>query len=334
MRILMVGAGAVGQAYGWHLRQGGAELDFFVREKYLAELRDGVTVYPLNRRDPWAPVTWRDFGLQHDWAQVAQTRYDQVWVSISSTGLRSGVVPELAAAVGDTPVVSLQPGLLDRELLLEHLSESQLLSGVITLQGFHAPLAGQTLATPGIAWWFPPLGAGAIPIGGPAAEVERAVRTLKRGGCPARAQPGQVVSAAPASALMMPVIAALERAGWSFDRLRSTDNLALGCAASQQCAAIVAGRAGRSPPLTARLLQPWTVSLLLRLAPLVMPFDLERFFEAHFTKVGDQTRLMLQTYVDEGAARGLPTDRVAALHSALSLGADPTSLTADPAPTP
>ena len=117
MKVLIVGAGAVGQAYGYHLQRGGAEVAFFVRERYRAELSGGVVVYPLNRKDPWTPVGFADFGLHSEWTTVAAETWDQVWLAVPSTGIRTGWLPDMMAAIGDAVVVALQPGLDDRALL-------------------------------------------------------------------------------------------------------------------------------------------------------------------------------------------------------------------------
>ena len=315
MKVLIVGAGAVGQAYGYHLQRGGAEVAFFVRERYRAELSGGVVVYPLNRKDPWTPVGFADFGLHSEWTTVAAETWDQVWLAVPSTGIRTGWLPDMMAAIGDAVVVALQPGLDDRALLLEHVPEPRLVQGVITLQSFHAPLPGAEPVTPGIAWWFPPLSP--IPLGGDATAVRAAAAALKQGGCPASARPGKQVSAVGASAVMMPIIAALERAGWSLQRLRTTDALRLGCDAARECATVVARSEGKRAPLYLGLVRPWLMGLVVRLAPRFIPFDLERFLEVHFTKVGAQTRLMLATYIERGAELKLPTERVQELQRVL-----------------
>ena len=41
LRVLLVGAGAVGQVYGYHLQKGGAQVAFFVRPKHRAEAEGG-----------------------------------------------------------------------------------------------------------------------------------------------------------------------------------------------------------------------------------------------------------------------------------------------------
>ena len=74
----------------------------------------------------------------------------------------------------------------------------------------------------------------------------------------------------------------------------------------------------RPPPFLRLFLGPLGIRLVLRVAPWVMPFDLETYLGYHFTKVGDQTRHHLDTLTEVGQERGLPIDAIAALRSALS----------------
>ena len=74
LRVLVVGAGAVGQVYARHYQRGGAEVTLYVRERYRAEAARGFDLYRLRRRrveaerlDGCAVVTTAD--------QVAATRF-------------------------------------------------------------------------------------------------------------------------------------------------------------------------------------------------------------------------------------------------------------------
>jgi 2-dehydropantoate 2-reductase len=48
-----------------------------------------------------------------------------------------------------------------------------------------------------------------------------------------------------------------------------------------------------------------------------MPFDLETYMHVHFTKVRDQTRLHMASYLTSGERLGLPTTALAALESSV-----------------
>ena len=87
MNILLVGAGAVGQAYGRHLQLGGAKISFLVREQYAEGCRAGLMLYPLNRPKAtrWQPVPLERFGVLTGIEEVAAHTWEQVWLCISST---------------------------------------------------------------------------------------------------------------------------------------------------------------------------------------------------------------------------------------------------------
>ena len=74
-KILLVGAGAVGQVYGRHLQLGGAQVTFFVREKYLESLRGGMPVYPLNKQKvTQQPQLFEDYNLVSTAQEVEEGR--------------------------------------------------------------------------------------------------------------------------------------------------------------------------------------------------------------------------------------------------------------------
>lgn len=311
VRALLVGAGAVGQVYGRHLALGGAEVSFFVREKYAEEMRRGVQVYPLNRkkRERWTPVEFADYGVVTTVDEVREGGFDQVWLCVSATALRGDWLGELLAAAGEAAtVVLLQPGLEDRDFLLERVAEERLVQGVISLISYQAPLPVQAdeIAVPGVAYWFPPMGPSPF-FGERAQEV---VSALKAGRCPATISRRGVRSAAGMSAVLMPHLVALEGAGWSFSGLRKSGYLADAAAASKQALGVVKARKGVGTRMLGLLARPFAMKMLLRVAPKVVPLPLEPYFEYHFTKTGDQTRFMLEEYAANGRAAGLPVDAI------------------------
>ena len=83
-RALVVGAGAVGQVYGRHLQLGGAQVTFFVRDKYRAMVERGFDMYALNSRRPTEPVRFEEFSVVSRPDEVAARRFDQVYLTVSS----------------------------------------------------------------------------------------------------------------------------------------------------------------------------------------------------------------------------------------------------------
>ena len=45
MKVLIIGAGAVGQVYGHHITNGGADVAFYIKEKFAAELDKDFYLY-------------------------------------------------------------------------------------------------------------------------------------------------------------------------------------------------------------------------------------------------------------------------------------------------
>jgi ketopantoate reductase len=314
MRALVVGAGAVGQVYGHHLARGGAEVSFLVKPAHGPELAGPLTLYPLNRphRLRTQPVTFGGFGVLTDPAEVARERWDQVYLTVSSTALRAGGwFARLAAALGEATLVLLQPGPGDRRFVEDRVPPERIVQGVITLIGYRAPLPGETrFPRPGVAYWFPPL-APSLMSGARLAPV---LAALRAGGLPARRHRNIGAISSFPTALLMPLMATLELAGWSFRTIREPGRLALAAQAAREALRVMAHHEGRPAPWPLRLVnRPLAVRLALVLAPRLMPLDIESYLRAHFTKVGDQTRDFLRTYLNLGKAAGLPTVALARL---------------------
>ena len=82
MKVLIVGAGAVGVVYGRHLQLAGAELSFYVRDKYRPACEQGLTVYPLNKDRSFKPVDFKEFSVLSSPEEVAAQSFDQVWLAV------------------------------------------------------------------------------------------------------------------------------------------------------------------------------------------------------------------------------------------------------------
>ena len=305
MNILLVGAGAVGQAYGRHLQLGGATISFLVREQYAEACRAGLVLYPLNRPKAtrWQPVPLERFGVLTGLEEVAAHTWEQVWLCISSTALQGPWLAAFLEALGTATLVFLQPGLRDRDALLEHWPTERLVQGLITLLSYHAPLPGEHVPQPGVAYFFPPLSA--TPFTGPRARTQAVVDALRAGGCRAKMSPHVRTQAALGSAVLMPHVVALETAGWSLQALRKSPLLTLASRASHEAMMIAATYNGFPPPAARHMVHPMVTQLVLGLAPHVLPFNLEAYLRYHFTKVSAQTRAAMAIYMELGAALGL-----------------------------
>src|SRR6218665_1651166 len=207
-RVLLVGAGAVGQVFGHYLRSAGCAVTFLAKENHPA------------------PPPLSGFGVLASEREVQKERWDQVWLCISSTALRSGDgVKKLAASTGDATWVMLQPALDDREWLLRWIPAERLVTGMIPFLAFHAPLTPEdALKGPGTAFWMPPLARGLF--SGPSERLWPVLRTLRAGGYPAKEDADVTRASSIPSAVLCAAVLGLEAEAWSFERLLRPEPLA------------------------------------------------------------------------------------------------------------
>jgi hypothetical protein len=303
-KVALVGVGAVGQVYAHHLKRAGDELVFFLKPKYVAVAESGFLLHPVN--GDRTPVTLKASQIVTSPEELAQAGVDELWLCMSSTALKGDWLAPLLEAAGSAQVITLQPGLEDREHLLQFVPEERLVTGLISFMSWQAPLPGEQVA-PGVRFWHPWTMKSVF--SGPGADD--IVRRLRAGGCPAKVGDARVEMAL-GSAMLQPIVGHLECVDWKMGRLSERGAEVAAC--QEQVMAIAAGFLGVSTRMTP---PGFLISMAGTVVPAVVPVDIEAFFEWHFTKVGDQTRAMLGTWIAEGQARGLPVDRIQALASEL-----------------
>ena len=305
MKVLVVGAGALGQVFGMWLAAGGAQVSYLVKpgREHWAD-GGGALLYRLRRRG--RPVEQRLKPYQVV-AEPVAGEWDMVWLCVDSTALPGPWTKDLHAATGGATVVTISQAPQDHAVLTRTWPAEQIIQVMPTLLAFQTPLPGQA-GEPGIAYWTPP--GAALGVFGAEPRAQQVIAALRAGGAHARrtrrAGAGDITAAR-----MMPYIAALEKAGWSI----AATGYARAARASREALAIAAAPHGRRAPLA---IPAWAAALALRVLPLLVPFDLPRYLEAHFTKVSAQTRLMLDGWIAEGAARGLPVTHLTELRAEAS----------------
>ncbi len=317
MKILLVGAGAVGQVYGRHLQAGGAQVSFLVKEKYAKACREGLRMYPLNQGKAAPAQRLEDLGVLTDVAQAAAMPWDQVWLCTSSTALAGPWLETLLGGLGDSLLVALQPGVEAVERIAPLYDKARTVWGGISMISYQAPLKGEEREE-GVAYWFPPMSPS--PFWGPEAPARQVVAALKAGGCPAAFQPGGEAQMRYGSAVLMTHLVALEANEWSFAKMRTSPLSATAAEACREVMVILAKHAGEPAPAVRQVVRPWLMSLVTRMAPCLVPLPLETYFEYHFTKVGDQTRAMIEHYLALGKAQEQPTRALGQLAGALGWG--------------
>ena len=307
MKVLVIGAGAIGQVFARHFALGGATVHLLVRPRQEEEAKRGFVMYPLNRgaRTRTTPVRLEGMTVHTDQDAALTEPYDLVVLAISSVALRSGDwLARLGASLGDAALLALQAGPDDAALIAQHIPPERTAWGMLAVISFQAPLPEQELPEPGIAYWFPLFSK--LAFSGPDAIITPILRTLNAGGLPAKrvgSVPNEVAVAGP---MLNKVIHALEVGGWSFQTLiRDPTLLSLAVQAMREAWATAAVTSGEKTPLGPRLLRPFMLRWTLRLAPYILPFDLEQFFHQHYVKVGEQTLLVADGHIAKAVANGV-----------------------------
>jgi 2-dehydropantoate 2-reductase len=307
VRALVVGAGAVGQVLALHLVRAGANVTFGVRRP--ESVRETTM---LRLRQLGGPEREVLPALQAVSSLEGVPAFDLVFLTVPSDALESPFLRSLAKGFGDATVIGLQPGLDDRQRLVAlGVRDAQLVRGLISLVSFHSPLSPtDALQEEGTAYWFPPLSPWAFD--GPAERVDAVVSALRQGGMPAAKKRGLEDELVFFTAALLVTVRSLEQKGWSLAALAAAPSAST--KATAQALAVVERRLSQKRPLGPSLVaSSWLVSLGARMAPWVVPFDLEAYLRVHFTKVAPQTRLLLGDLVREGGTLGLQVEALAAL---------------------
>jgi hypothetical protein len=310
-RVCIVGAGAVALVYARYLQSAGAEVSLLVKPQYRDFCRKGFQLHHFGYRGGIRDERLVISSILTRVNEVAEGAFDQIWLTVASDALREPWLDELLAASGEAVVVLLQPDLDDRMLLLERVEAARLVQGLIGFLSFQSPLPRAPNLPEGIGYTLLPGAANAFD----GSRADDVVALLRTGGMSARRQRDLPGRSAERSATTVPIIAGLEAAGWSIANLTAGPWLPLSLSASREALTVVSHSLGRPPK---RVPPRLVVSVALKLAPRVIPFDLEAYLEFHFTKVGPQTRLMLETWVRHARDAGLPASAMIELRDAMS----------------
>ena len=317
-RVLIIGAGAVGQVYGRHLQLGGASVTFFVKEKYLDSLGQGMPLYPLNKQKVTKEARlFTDYSLLSSIEEVKTTEFDQVWLCVDATALRGDWLEAMFSSIGSATVISLISGIHEKEIILKYIPEARLVCGIITLISYQAPLPNEACKGKGMAYWFPPFTPAYF--SGPSLEVRAIVSMLKSGGQPAAVHKDISAMGSFGTAVLMPLLLGLERSSWSFKAFSSGTALTESLKAVQETLQIAALKTERSLPFFRHFIGPFTIKVILWLGERVLPLPLESYLEYHFTKVGDQTYLFIDNFILVGEERGLSTTHLRSLKESMSI---------------
>ncbi len=283
--LIVGGAGALGQAFGAALARRGP-VDVLVRPGRVDQLSAGVSVWRL--RTGRAPLA-QPFVPDRVLTAAEPGDYAFVLLAVASDALREPWLPELCATLAGVPIVSIGQASGDRDAVERAAGADRAVFVLPSVIAYAGPLRRE-LPLPGVAVWYPPLSRRLV--GG--ARAQEVARELSACGIPAQASPAAGPVGVWIATQSIPFIAALETAGWSFAALRRDRQLR--ALAAQAC--VEAGRRRGPRAAAARAV----LSVVGRLAP----FDVEEYTRRHFTKVGPQTRMMLDEWIAAAGRRPAP----------------------------
>ncbi|MCB9487711.1 MAG: hypothetical protein H6684_03145 [Deltaproteobacteria bacterium] len=321
MRVLIIGAGAIGQAFGYHFQQGGAQVAFLVKPKYADEARAGFTVYPMNRpaKERLTPVAFTGFDVETDLDEAAAKSWDLIAFCMSTVALMSGDWFErLSKATGATPLLLTQPGESTAEFIRQRTSPERCAWVMLAIMSFQSPLPGEHDLGPGVAFWYPPASGPAV--AGPKPIVDPIVKCLAAGGMPVRRVENVQRELAYNSPILDGFVLALEIAGFSFDRLRrEPELLKLAHRAMKERWAFAKAAYGGPTPFALVFIRPLTLRLMMRALAFITPFNVEKFFDFHYRKVAAQTLPSLTSQIEGARAHDTPHEALSELERRLRL---------------
>lgn len=309
--ILIIGAGAVGQVYGYHFAKAGHQVHFLLKEKYIAQAKQGFTLYHLNQdKKRQQPITFTDFVCHSDWSSVAKQPIDQVWLCVSSVALAGIDFSAMKAAIKQATVVVLQPDPADVQLVKGVIDAEQVVAGMINMISYYAPLTSEVVPREGVAFWIPPLVP--MPIEGQKQHLAMVLALLKQVRLPATAQDNFAAKNVHASSFLMVFLAVLELSDWRFKTLAGDKALLQSMInAQKEVFAALSAEYGTQPSIALTCLKTWMMPTLLSAAKHIAPLNMEVYMQAHFLKVREQTLMLLEAYAQRAQIHGL---RYEALH--------------------
>jgi hypothetical protein len=305
MRILIIGAGAIGQVFARHFHLGGAEVHLLVRPRQQAMAQAGLPLYPLNDKQYRTTPDKLKLTVHVDQDSALKTPFDLIALAVSSTALRKGDwLARLGSDRGQAGILGLSGSVTDADLIAKYCSGADIAWAMLAIISFTAPLPGEADVEPGIAYWLPPFSR--IAMSGPDAVMTPVLDTLSRGGLPVKRVENVRVDAAFASPILTQTIHALECADWSFSTLRrDRELLPLAVASMHESWALAETVHSQKRPFGLGFVRPISMRRVLTVSRWAVPFPLERFIQYHYTKVADQTLFLADAHLKSAAEHGV-----------------------------
>jgi ketopantoate reductase len=308
MRIAIVGAGALGRAYGVRLALAGEDVRFVVRparaaapEPFVLEQLSGDKEHHTLERPRLVTSVPEDIDLV-----VIAVHLDHVVEAAAPEG--STRVADLLAAAPNVPIVTLTPLFPSQLAALEAASGKAIFAGIPGVAG-HIDERGT------LRYWVPRSAMTFFDARAAHTPVEELARRLTRAGIPTQLAADVGSLNAATTIAFFPFTAALGIAGSVDGVLASKEIIHAVIEAAKECDVLAkkVGRVASWAQLLGRFIGPFTLKPGIALARRIAP-EAVRFVEAHFgSKLTAQHAVIGASILELGRERGVPMPELAKL---------------------
>ncbi|KAI9206158.1 uncharacterized protein BJ171DRAFT_498884 [Polychytrium aggregatum] len=350
LKILIVGAGSVGQIFGYHLSKGGADVHFLVRD-YQAPLLRSIPMRvhrlcaPGEKRIPTKTALLsipekNIYTIDDVEAGQLPLDFNCILIAVSSAALRGRWIRDLLQVIHSNPKCILycfSPGVSDCHYIIQScgIVASRIVRSQANFISWPAPLEGQAFnpipskeRLVGVQGSHSHQPITAYFVNGPqlfsrsdsvatekiTARLLACLRTTNLASEQTQVLPSLFRLR---QSVLVPLLIGLSIADWKFRKLFNDRKLLR--------ITIEASREGLDRVCTLHDMTDfrWTTfwmfflfwGLIVQLAillvlPVVQPMDAQAFLKFHFTKYESQTMLHAEEEIDEGAAAGHPANKL------------------------
>lgn len=282
---------------GYVLHRGGANVDFLVDAGVLDTARAGFRLHEYGLFRYSECHAFHSFEAFSNPADVAGRGYDQIWFA----GTRSETRAVFDELVGFPRAIFVHLDPDERPHLEQRIDPARVVSGLMPIVAYHAPIPTETLAA-GTAFWLAPAVSTQF-CGEFASDI---VRTVRLGGVSADVTKDIAILAQFNDALRIPLTMTLALHKWSLDNLRKSVQ------ARQQLQGAIEELATLQSRLTdaprprhvALALEDWVLRAALFTAPRVLPLPVEpllkHYLEQRWELTPEHLTRLIRTCIETG----------------------------------
>lgn len=325
MKVLIVGCGAVGQVFGISLMKAGVELGFYARPGpddrliQALEIGRGMHLFQISHSHRRVPIAHHLEGYQvvTDVAGSQRFNPDQIWFTTPSSVYYSEWFQKFLQEVPSKMVVCFAPEGRRPEFISEGEGQDRFVFGGITFMAWQGDLEGGGGQPEAVNFWKPPLIE--IPLVGADRAGNEVAELLKAGGFRSSVKKETFSKMQAAlTAFISALVGGLELSGWSLKAFRRSQWLKRAAYASREAVLSQLGKASFSTKMLFKILSSPTIFFVATsFLPLFFPFDLEKYLKFHYLKTRDQTLDLLELFIKDGKAQGLPVENIQILLDSL-----------------